>query len=322
MGIGLRNLLIFGIVIFSVLALSTYSITPAFANISTGTDDPTKPAVLPQQVPNIPVDCVVDAGLDVVAMDVSKGAGWGGMQTAADDLVLNGFTVRTTNLEIGDVPSCVVKLIINNLIELADCVPMSPYSPTAINRVVNFVNGGGALFINHENAGCDNIVDPISAAFGITDNSITGSPNQNILLQGINFLIGNPPTLWNGVNGWVIIGWTSFVPSAESVATLGTFPNGDGVMELRQPGSGCVLGSPDSNWLADDFIFNNNNQQVALNAFLFLNECISPVPIGGTMIPIDTTALLLAGAQMNAAWMIPVIAAGIVIGVFVIKRRK
>jgi len=44
--------------------------------------------------------------------------------------------------------------------------------------------------------------------------------------------------------------------------------------------------------------------------------------IGGTMIPIDTTALLLAGAQMNAAWMIPVIAAGIGIGVFVIKRRK
>jgi len=44
--------------------------------------------------------------------------------------------------------------------------------------------------------------------------------------------------------------------------------------------------------------------------------------VGGTMIPLDTTALLLAGAQMNAAWMIPVIAAGIVIGVFVIKRRK
>ena len=45
--------------------------------------------------------------------------------------------------------------------------------------------------------------------------------------------------------------------------------------------------------------------------------------IGGTvMSPLDTTALLLGGAQMNAAWMIPVVVAGIGIAVFVIKRRK
>ena len=44
--------------------------------------------------------------------------------------------------------------------------------------------------------------------------------------------------------------------------------------------------------------------------------------VGGTMIPIDTTALLLAGVQSISMWMIPVVAAGIVIGVFVIKRRK
>jgi len=44
--------------------------------------------------------------------------------------------------------------------------------------------------------------------------------------------------------------------------------------------------------------------------------------IGGTLIPIDTTALLLAGVQSISMWMIPVVAAGIGIGVFVIKRRK
>jgi len=44
--------------------------------------------------------------------------------------------------------------------------------------------------------------------------------------------------------------------------------------------------------------------------------------IGGTLIPIDTTILLLAGVQSISMWMIPVVAAGIVIGVFVIKRRK
>ncbi len=42
--------------------------------------------------------------------------------------------------------------------------------------------------------------------------------------------------------------------------------------------------------------------------------------VGGTMIPIDTTALLLAGAQMNAAWMIPVIV--VAIGFAIVIARK
>jgi len=44
--------------------------------------------------------------------------------------------------------------------------------------------------------------------------------------------------------------------------------------------------------------------------------------IGGTLIPIDTTTLLLAGVQSISMWMIPVVAAGVAIGVLVIKRRK
>jgi len=44
--------------------------------------------------------------------------------------------------------------------------------------------------------------------------------------------------------------------------------------------------------------------------------------IGGTYIPIDQSALLLAGVQSISMWMIPVLIAGIGIGVFVIKRRK
>jgi len=45
-------------------------------------------------------------------------------------------------------------------------------------------------------------------------------------------------------------------------------------------------------------------------------------PVGGTYIPIDQTALLLAGVQSISMWMIPVVVAGIGIGVFVIKRRN
>ncbi len=48
-------------------------------------------------------------------------------------------------------------------------------------------------------------------------------------------------------------------------------------------------------------------------------ECRAP-EIGGELLPIDTTMVLLAGSQMTAAWMIPVIVAGIGIGI-VISRK-
>jgi len=47
-----------------------------------------------------------------------------------------------------------------------------------------------------------------------------------------------------------------------------------------------------------------------------------PPLVGGELVPIDTTALLLAGVQSISMWMIPVVIAGIGIGVFVIIRRK
>ena len=44
--------------------------------------------------------------------------------------------------------------------------------------------------------------------------------------------------------------------------------------------------------------------------------------IGGTLIPIDRTSLLLAGAQMTAVWMIPVIVAGAGIGLVFVRKSK
>ena len=47
---------------------------------------------------------------------------------------------------------------------------------------------------------------------------------------------------------------------------------------------------------------------------------IVSLPIGGEIIPIDSTALLLAGAQMNAAWMIPAIVSAIGIGIVIARK--
>jgi len=48
----------------------------------------------------------------------------------------------------------------------------------------------------------------------------------------------------------------------------------------------------------------------------------APVTVGGSFVPIDQSALLLAGVQSISMWMIPVVIAGIGIGIFVIKRRN
>jgi len=66
--------------------------------------------------------------------------------------------------------------------------------------------------------------------------------------------------------------------------------------------------------------------QVLFGPLLYWIDDISltteTVSIGGNYIPIDTSALLLAGVQSISMWMIPVVVAGIGIGVFVIKRRN
>jgi len=44
------------------------------------------------------------------------------------------------------------------------------------------------------------------------------------------------------------------------------------------------------------------------------------IPVGGELIPLDTTSLLVAGTQMTAAWLIPVIVAAIGIGIVIARK--
>jgi len=43
--------------------------------------------------------------------------------------------------------------------------------------------------------------------------------------------------------------------------------------------------------------------------------------VGGQMIPVDSTALLVAGAQTNALWLIPLIGTAVIIGVVLAKKK-
>ena len=72
----------------------------------------------------------------------------------------------------------------------------------------------------------------------------------------------------------------------------------------------------------------NENPGSALDSGIVVNEGIfndnlanlCPI-VGGELLPIDTTALLLAGAQ-TFSWMIPVVLSGIGIGLFVVSRKS
>jgi len=53
-----------------------------------------------------------------------------------------------------------------------------------------------------------------------------------------------------------------------------------------------------------------------------IKSVIPPPVVGGFDVSINTSSLLLAGVQSVSMWMIPVVIAGVGIGIFVIKRRQ
>ena len=60
---------------------------------------------------------------------------------------------------------------------------------------------------------------------------------------------------------------------------------------------------------------------VALTDYVIEKLDITMEMVGGEMFPVDTTALLLAGAELNAIWILPAIAA-IGIGAFIVTRKR
>jgi len=81
-------------------------------------------------------------------------------------------------------------------------------------------------------------------------------------------------------------------------------------------GSGGVLG------LGDPYGFNlfsaDNNDEAYTN-FILSNHCLLAA-IGGDLIPLDSTMVLVAGTQYTAAWMIPAIVSAI--GIAIVIARK
>ncbi len=73
----------------------------------------------------------------------------------------------------------------------------------------------------------------------------------------------------------------------------------------------CILATVGSQTPIDDCF-------ATFDTCLQRNQCFASV--GGELIGIDSTALLVTGAQMNASWMIPVIVSAIGIGIVIARK--
>jgi len=82
------------------------------------------------------------------------------------------------------------------------------------------------------------------------------------------------------------------------------------------PGVNHLLGIDTSqDFWPDPFTLLGSSHSVAPATF-------PPKPVGGTGISTDTVSLLAYGIQSNAVWWLPLVLAGVGIGVFVIKKRN
>jgi len=81
-------------------------------------------------------------------------------------------------------------------------------------------------------------------------------------------------------------------------------------------------GSPLPVALADQLVFEGIPFEISIVEKICAPATKTFPTVGGSMIPIDSVALLLAGVQSISMWMIPVVVAGVGISIFVAIRRK
>jgi len=138
-------------------------------------------------------------------------------------------------------------------------------------------------------------------------NPVTVHFNIPSFQLGNEMQIGSDDTL-------VIDGGSTFDHSPDSCPILNAFAE-----TILNNGNFNVFGT-----LINNGAFINNGAVldcgIISGSFLPITGIVNQCPVGGELIPLDTTSLLLAGAQMNAAWMIPVIVSGI--GFAIVLARK
>ncbi len=268
------------------------------------------------------VNCATDAGV-IVAYDVSKNQNPSSFGIMLTDLEANGFTVREVDISTQGIPSCIVKLVVNAIVSGNPSVCIaSAYTNAEATLIANWVNSGGELLLISENVSlCDfGFTAPIVTALGATH---LGDGVNQVFVSGVDYNPANPTTMWSGVNSWEVFAAREYsVPTSGVVTTFAASANAAKIAKVF--GQGCAVMVGNGEQLSDAIPANNINdldhRTLALNNFLFLNECAAPSAIGGDIIPLDSTMVLVAGSQYIAAWMIPVVVSAIGIGIVIARK--
>jgi len=316
----LRTFLMTSFTAILVIGMTT---SQAFASIASGEDSIAPSTAKPSQVVPTPVDCDVDT--NVVGFVTNNGGGVGLYLDIADDIETNlGVTVREVTLA-GSVPSCIEKLVIMH--GPGSCLPGGI---GAVNEaaVLDWVtNQGGELLILEEYGGCGGGSSALTAAFGATHNLNLvvdgGFPGEAFTGAALN--AAHP--IMAGVTTMNMQAGSDFT-SDGTLATIVTDDDNNLPVMLAGPiNDGCVVITGDSNWMGDPgtALDINDNRIVANNVFDFLNNICHPIiDVGGELLSIDATALLVAGAQTNAIWILSALAGivSVAFGTLYLKTKR
>jgi len=191
-----------------------------------------------------------------------------------------------------------------------------PYPPGDVTLIANWVSAGGELVLLNEWDGCGINTDPIAVALGET---MASEILFMSFVSGTNFDPSNPATVFGGVTTWTTFAGNEYGASVDAIVTDGVFPAGDPSMIAKTFGAGCVLMAGDGNWVRDESIGVDDNQQLALNAVNFVNECF-PI-MAGELLSVDSSALVIAGLTSMSLWMIPTILGLAGAGIYLVKFR-
>ena len=313
----INRLLVGTLALVIIAGLSTTSF--ASAELTGSGEDTVVNHIAVDPIPVVPqVDCGTDTGV-IVAFETSRGQSTSEHTIMINVLITEGYTVRWMDITTQDIPACVTKMVISSLGLDDSCIISPVYTPAEAADIATWVTNGGELLLLNDWKGCGDITIPITTALGETDGATFDSPVAFVPLT--NYDATNPVTLFNGVDSFEYFASTSYTSSSNAVTTDGPFPAGTQRMIAKKIDNGCAVLTADTDWARDEFIATLDNQNLALNTILYLNECAEPVVVGGELLPIDSTALLLAGAQ-STTWMIPVVLSVLGIGLFVVSRKS
>jgi hypothetical protein len=175
--------------------------------------------------------------------------------------------VGTINTNVDGIPPCVVKLIITT--QAFNRCLTTPYPPALVDLIVARVDAGLGLYLNNEwGSFCGSGTAPIANAL---DGTWNANAQNMTFVAGVNYVVGTPPVLFDGVGAWNWFAGSDYTAALGVVATTGA---GIPAMIAKEYGSGCVVITGDSNYIADNWIDINDNRTLASNAIAYLNECI------------------------------------------------